>query len=47
MQEVEKNPKGVIKSHYALEMFCENLGMNQVDIGLNKIESSSLSFLQT
>ncbi|CAG5114577.1 unnamed protein product, partial [Candidula unifasciata] len=26
MEEVDKNPKGVIKSHYALEMFCENLG---------------------
>ncbi|XP_005096783.1 importin-4 [Aplysia californica] len=27
MEEVEKNPKGVVKSHYALEMFCENLGV--------------------
>ncbi|RUS88757.1 hypothetical protein EGW08_003474 [Elysia chlorotica] len=26
MEEVEKNPKGLVKSHYALEMFCENLG---------------------
>lgn len=26
MEEVEKNPKGLIKSHYALEVFCENLG---------------------
>ena len=29
MEEAEKNPKGVIKSHYALEMFCENLGKNK------------------
>ncbi|KAK0045008.1 importin-4 [Biomphalaria pfeifferi] len=27
MEEMEKNPKGVVKSHYALEMFCENLGV--------------------
>ncbi|XP_059170198.1 importin-4-like isoform X2 [Physella acuta] len=27
MEEADKNPKGVIKSHYALEMFCENLGV--------------------
>ncbi|KAH9499795.1 Importin-4 [Bulinus truncatus] len=27
MEEMEKNPKGVVKSHYALEMFCENLGI--------------------
>ncbi|GFN80012.1 importin-4 [Plakobranchus ocellatus] len=26
MEEVEKNPKGLVKSHYALETFCENLG---------------------
>lgn len=24
--EVDKNPKGLVKSYYALEMFCENLG---------------------
>ncbi|CAL1538181.1 unnamed protein product [Lymnaea stagnalis] len=27
MEEIDKNPKGLIKSHYALEMFCENLGV--------------------
>lgn len=25
-QQAEKNPAGVTKSYYALEMFCENLG---------------------
>lgn len=25
-QEAEKNPKGLTKSYYALETFCENLG---------------------
>ncbi|CAC5376947.1 IPO4 [Mytilus coruscus] len=24
--EIDKNPKGLVKSYYALEMFCENLG---------------------
>ncbi|KAK3691936.1 hypothetical protein RRG08_047945 [Elysia crispata] len=26
MEEAEKNPKGLVKSHYALEIFCEHLG---------------------
>ena len=25
-QDAEKNPKGLTRSYYALEMFCENLG---------------------
>lgn len=25
-QEAEKNPRGLTKSYYALETFCENLG---------------------
>lgn len=27
-QEAEKNPRGLTKSYYALETFCENLGTN-------------------
>ena len=27
-QDAEKNPKGLTRSYYALEMFCENLGKN-------------------
>jgi hypothetical protein len=28
--EIDKNPKGLVKSYYALEMFCENLGKKRI-----------------
>ena len=43
-QDAEKNPKGLTRSYYALEMFCENLGKNGGNIGLSKFKSSKYLF---
>ena len=45
-QEAEKNPKGLTRSYYVLEMFCQNLGKD-IQLYLRKLMEHLMTVLKT